>query len=338
MRESGVGNAVRQQEKALLRAGAAFETKGWDCPVVHFNTILPDSYFKARQARREGKKVVYHAHSTMEDFRNSFIGSNWLAPLFKKWICRCYNLGDVVITPTTYSRQLLSSYGLKAPVMALSNGVDTDFFQRERGQRERFRQKYQLREEDKVVISVGLPIERKGILEFVQTAECFPEYQFFWFGRLHSVLMPHKIKRAMAQAPENCHFPGFVGKEELRDAYGGADVFLFLSSEETEGIVLLEALSMEIPIVARRIGAYEGWLVDGKNARLRENFRELRKALRQTLKGELLVLTEEGRKTALERNLKSVGQRLATVYQTLYNGEVKSKGEADYGILSYFNR
>ena len=35
----------------------------------------------------------------MEDFRNSFLGSNLLAPLFKRWLILCYRQGDVVITP-----------------------------------------------------------------------------------------------------------------------------------------------------------------------------------------------------------------------------------------------
>lgn len=52
----------------------------------------------------------------MEDFRRSFRGSDRLAPLFRKWITFCYSLGDVVLTPTEYSRRLLESYGLKPPV------------------------------------------------------------------------------------------------------------------------------------------------------------------------------------------------------------------------------
>lgn len=319
--ESGVGCAERHQERALTEAGVNFKTRGWDADVVHFNTVLPDSALMALRAKRDGKCVVYHAHSTKEDFRNSFLGSNLLAPLFKRWITFCYNLGDVIVTPTPYSRRLLSTYGLRAPIVAVSNGVDTEFFKKEPEQRRRFRKKYHLAEEKKVVLSVGLPIERKGILDFIRAAEVFPEYEFFWFGWCHPLLMPRKIKKAMEQAPANCHFPGFVGKEELRDAYGGADCFLFLSTEETEGIVLLEALSMELPIVARKIGAYEGWLTDGENARLEEDFRELRRMLRRTVNGEIPTLTENGRRTAMERDLKSVGHMLARIYQSLYNGE-----------------
>ena len=53
-----------------------------------------------------GRPVVYYGHSTMQDFRDSFVGSNLLAPLFGRWIRFCYDLGDVVITPTPYSQQI----------------------------------------------------------------------------------------------------------------------------------------------------------------------------------------------------------------------------------------
>ena len=41
--------------------------------------------------------------------------------------------------------------------------------------------------------------------------------------------------------------------EELRNAYCGADAFAFFSYEETEGIVVLEALACEVPVVLRDI-------------------------------------------------------------------------------------
>ena len=75
--------------------------------IVHINTVFPDSLLAALAARLSGKKVVYYAHSTMEDFRRSFPGSNWFAPLFKRWIRLCYQMEDIIITPTDYSRNFL---------------------------------------------------------------------------------------------------------------------------------------------------------------------------------------------------------------------------------------
>lgn len=60
-----------------------------DYDIIHLNSIFPSDYRMAKRAKKAGKKVIYHAHSTREDFENSFTGSNFLAPLFQQWLVRC---------------------------------------------------------------------------------------------------------------------------------------------------------------------------------------------------------------------------------------------------------
>ena len=135
--KSGVGSAIKHQKNMLKQADIE-EAKSWkEADIVHINTVFPDSVLAACLAKMQGKKVVYYGHSTMEDFRNSFIGSNRFAPLFKKWICFCYGLGDIVITPTEYSKGLLKSYGIQKKIYAVSNGVDTEFFQSRNKEKEK---------------------------------------------------------------------------------------------------------------------------------------------------------------------------------------------------------
>ena len=92
-KNSGLGKAVKHQEQALKENGVDFTRNPRDdFDIVHINTYGPKSYLLAKKAKKLGKKVVYHAHSTEEDFRNSFILSNAISPLFKKWIVKCYSL------------------------------------------------------------------------------------------------------------------------------------------------------------------------------------------------------------------------------------------------------
>ena len=85
--------------------------------------------------------------------------------------------------------------------------------------------------QDRVVISAGHTIERKGILDYIALARRMPWVKFIWFGHTPEHLLPRPIRKAVANAPPNLFFAGFVGQEELRDAYCGADVFAFLSYE-----------------------------------------------------------------------------------------------------------
>lgn len=316
VRKSGVGQAIMHQKAMLERAGVETTNK-WAEPsaVVHINTVFPDSPVAAWLARKQHRKVVYYGHTTMEDFRNSFKCSNLFAPLFRRWIILCYELGDVIITPTPYSKKLLESYGMKNPIYSLSNGIDTDFFAPSKERRAAFRAKYQLLPDTKAVISVGHYIERKGLLDFVELARSMPDVRFFWFGYTNLNLVPKNIRTAIKNAPENLCFPGYVERDELRDAYCGCDLFAFLSKEETEGIVVLEALACGIPTLVRDIPVYEGWLADRKNVYKAKELTEFKEKAKGILTGTLPVLTESGLKVAQERSLEAVGKQLLSIYR-----------------------
>ena len=315
MGRSGVGQAIRHQRECLRRAEIG-TTSRWtkDAAAVHVNTILPDSVLAALGAKLRRRKVVWYGHSTMEDFRSSFKGSNVLAPLFKRWITFCYGLGDVVLTPTEYSRRLLEGYGLKKPVYSISNGVDTEFFKPDPAARSALRTRYGLGEEAKVVVSVGHMIARKGLPEFLELARRMPEAAFLWFGWTNPKLIPQEVVQAIENAPSNVIFPGFVDREELRQAYQGADVFAFLSHEETEGIVVLEALACGVPTVLRDIPVYGGWLEHGENVYKSSNNDEFQRIVSGLLDKSLPDLTAAGRAVAQARSLEQVGKRLRAIY------------------------
>ena len=152
---SGLGRAIMHQQRAMELNGIEYTLDPKDSyDVVHINTLGLKSKHLAKKAKKAGKRVVYHAHSTQEDFRNSFIGSNLISGLFKKWICSCYRRGDVIVTPTEYSKSLIRGYGLTAPIYAVSNGIDLARYEPKENDREAFRKKFGLKDDDKVVISV----------------------------------------------------------------------------------------------------------------------------------------------------------------------------------------
>lgn len=316
--KSGVGRAMAMQKEALLKNGVEVtENPLEDYDVVHINTIFPSDYLMAKKAKKKGKKVIYHAHSTKEDFENSFIGSNLIAPFFKRWIMKCYQTGDLILTPTNYSKKLLKGYGITEPIEAISNGVDTDLFYKNVLARDDFRKKYGLKSTDKVVMAVGLYFERKGILDFVELAEQMPEYKFIWFGYTPDIQIPAKVRRAVHAKLPNLIFAGYVPKEELRCAYSSCDLFFFPSYEETEGIVVLEALSAEIPVLLRDIPVYEDWLQDGKDVYKGNNKEQFRRLIRDILEKRVPVLTWNGRERAVERDVRKQAEKLNRYYEKL---------------------
>ena len=313
--KSGLGKAIKHQMKALEDEKIEYTTnKKDDYDIIHINWYGPNSYFLAKKAHKKGKKVVYHAHSTEEDFRNGFIFSKQLAPLFKKWIIKCYNLGDVIVTPTEYSKKLLEGYGIKKPIYAISNGIDLDKFKNDKKYKETFRKRYNIKKDEKVIIGIGLYIERKGIVDFVELAEKMPEYRFIWFGYSPLEATTKKVRDAVNKKLPNLLFAGYVEQEKIVEALNGCDLYLFPTYEETEGIPIIEACACKTNALIRDIKVFENWLEDGKNVYKAKTIDEFYDKIKKILNKELPSLTEEAYKIAKERNIKEVGKKLKQVY------------------------
>lgn len=321
--KSGVGRAIVHQKKALDLMKIPYTTDvNDDFDIVHINTVFPESLLLAKKCKRQGKKVIFHAHSTEEDFRNSFKLSNTVSPLFKQWIKSCYGSADLLITPTEYSKDLLEHYDLGKEIEVISNGIDLEFFNRNKCNPNHFREKYGFSKDDKVIMSVGLYIERKGILEFLELAKRLPQYKFIWFGYTKPSLIPENISQAIKNKPSNVRFPGYVNSDELKDAYAGCDLYIFPTKEETEGIVLLEALAMKTKTLISDIPIYDGWLQDGVNVYKAKTIDDFEHKIRLILDGKLPDVTDEGYKVAKARDIKKIGLQLKKVYEKVLEMEV----------------
>ena len=316
--KSGLGKAIKHQIKALEENNIEYTTDpNDDYDIVHINYYGPMSYVLAKKAKKLGKKVIYHAHSTEEDFKNSFILSNQVAPAFKNWLIKCYTLGDHILTPTPYSKRLLEGYGIKNPITDISNGISVKFFEKNEKLGQEFRKKFNYKSTDKIIMGVGLYIERKGILDFVELAKLLPQYKFIWFGYSPLAASPSKIREAVNTKLSNLVFAGYVEPEVLKGAYSGANLYLFPTLEETEGIPIMEACAAKIPSLIRDIPVFSEWLEDGVNVYKAKNIKEFKEKIINIIEGNLPDLTEKGYEVAVSRDVKKVGKKLIEIYKNV---------------------
>ena len=320
IRKSGLGKAIEHQKRALELANVSYTlNKHEDYDVLHINTYFIKSYFVAKIAKLQGKKVVYHAHSTEEDYKNGFIFSKQTAKFFKWWLITCYRAGDCLVTPTSYSKKLISSYKYleNKKIYAISNGIDLDFFKRDEKLGREFRKQYNIKDDEKVIIGIGLYIERKGIVDFVELAKRLPEYKFIWFGYSPLAASTKEVIKAVNTKLDNLFFPGYVEQEEIKKALSGCDLYLFPTLEETEGIPIVEACACKTKSLIRDIPIFEDWLEDGVNVYKAKDVNEFEIKIKKILNNELPDLTENAYLVAQERDLKNIGKKLKEVYENL---------------------
>lgn len=326
--KSGIGRALDHQKRALSEVGIEYtlDANCLDYDILHINTYGINSHNMVNKAKKHGKKIIYHAHSTEEDFRNSFVGSNQLSPLVKKYLVSLYTKADYLITPTPYSKKLLENYGIKVPISAISNGIDLEKFQPSSLKEEKFRDYFSISSTQKVIISVGLYFERKGLIDFVELAKKFPDYRFIWFGHTPMYSIPKSIRTIVKEEhPSNVEFPGYIKGDIIEGAYSTADLFFFPSYEETEGIVILEALASKQQVLVRDIPVYEGWLKNSVNCYMGKDNDEFQLLIEQLVNHKLPSTTIEGYQVAESKSITRIGYELKQVYEKVLNSTLSEE-------------
>ncbi len=154
----------------------------------------------------------------------------------------------------------------------IPNGVDVGRF--EVGDRTRFRRKFQIPDKTFVILVVGRIDPQKNQMLALKLSQEYPQVHLLLIGHVTNPDYREKLAREIAECglqERVTIIEGLDGNgQELVDAYHAADLFLLPSIHEPFGVVILEAWSAGLPVLASRVGGIPGFLTDGENGLLFE--------------------------------------------------------------------
>ena len=94
---------------------------------------------------------------------------------------------------------------------------------------------------------------------------------FHFAGPVESDAVQEDLNLLLKQYPENAHYYGYIEDPKKRtECFRNADVFIFPTSRETFGLVLLHAMAEQLPIVASVEGCIPEIIQEGENGFLIE--------------------------------------------------------------------
>lgn len=312
----------RRLKKHLMLEGidVTDEPHATDYDILHVHTPIPlRNIIEVKKAKKKGAPVVMHTHTTAEDARGTWTGSDIFAEVVGRYLTLFYNMGDLVIAPSEWTKGTLKARGITARIEVLSSGIDLERFRFEMSKRKAFREKYGIPEDATVAYVIGVVCVKKGVQTLPQVAKELPDISFVWIGKRYSLYRPFEVNGAIARCPENVRF--FYDVADVVDAHCGGDMFFMPSFAENLGLVILEAMAVGRPIVARGLDVYSDMLANGKNALICGNVDEFCTAL-EKLKGDSGLsrsLVDEGKKTITGHEMGKITKQLIGLYESVLN-------------------
>jgi glycosyltransferase involved in cell wall biosynthesis len=223
-----------------------------------------------RLARRLGRPLVFTYHTRYEKYAH-------YVPLHRHVVeAAAVRLSagfaaraDVVVAPSTLVRAELATRGVRAPIAVVPTGVDLAQFRP--GDAGDARRSLGLPTRGPLVLYVGRLDREKSVdrvlLAFDRVAGTVPEARLALVGHGTEASRLRQWARSLSSA-NRIAFLGVRPHATLAACYRAADVFLFASETETQGLVLAEAAACGVPAVAVSGPGCDEVILDGETGLL----------------------------------------------------------------------
>jgi 1,2-diacylglycerol 3-alpha-glucosyltransferase len=240
--------------------------------IVHVHTPFTVGLLGKYIATHQGIPILYTHHTHYPEYAKAYLKERVVLPHLAQSLSAWFgNVSDTVIAPSPKIKAILRAYGVHKPIHVLPTGLRLRQFRRTptcARKARALRAQLAIGPGAKVLLFVGRLGTEKNIeflvraFEALRTKRRDVHFVLVGDGPIRSRLQSLVTRLALNDAVV---FAGPVAHGEIAAYYQAADLFVFSSLTDTQGIVVLEAIASGLPVVALRDEAFTLMVKNGRN-------------------------------------------------------------------------
>jgi glycosyltransferase involved in cell wall biosynthesis len=239
-----------------------------DFDIVHAHGNGFFSLLGYQVAKMKGIPYIATFHTEFTQYTHYFLQGKVVKPKMMERILKLLgNLCDAVITPSVKMKEALEQYGVKKPITVIPNFIHLTNF-KEAKSTGYLRKRFRIPPSAPLILSVGRMGYEKNFPFLIKAFEKLSKEE----KTAHLVLIGHGIELDTFQTlakelnvSDRVHFTGKILGPKMPSMYKEADIFVFPSKTETQGMVVLEAAAAGLPLIVGTDNAYKDMVDDQQN-------------------------------------------------------------------------
>ena len=243
-----------------------------DLDLIHTHSPFLLGRLGARYARKLGLPLVFTFHTLYDQYVHYVPFARSFTKELAQYISRDFcNQCDLVIVPTRITEDYLRTIGVEAEIKIVPTGIKIEDFQC--GKADWLHSRYNIPENKRILLFVGRMGQEKNIDFLLESYSIvFKEVPESVLVLVGSGPEEEELKRKAVNAgiAQQVIFTGALEPREVVHAYASADIFVFSSVTETQGIVIAEAKASGLPVVALKAYGASEMVEDGLDGFLTE--------------------------------------------------------------------
>ena len=228
--------------------------------VIHINTEFTAFFVAHSYAKLRGYPILMTSHTDYEDYVSNYITyvpARLLRAAVRFLMRAIFGSADVIVTPSRTQEQMLKAYHIRKRFIVIPTGIAGSFVPQDKADVAAYRAKLDGRfpalAGKRILLFAGRITIEKDVKFLIpvlrRLLNCRDDVALLFAGDGPGRA---QVEAAAMRAglSDDCHFMGYVDRAELPLVYATADVFVFPSKTETQGLCTIEAMGTGLPVVA----------------------------------------------------------------------------------------
>ncbi len=296
--------------------------KDLNLDLIHIHTPFTMGYVGLRIGKKLKLPIMHTYHTYFEKYLHYFpiIPENWVFKYAKKESERFCNSCDKIIVPTNEMKDLLKKYDINKELITIPSGIN--LYQPEESELINFKKRFMNKSDLNCVFigRVGLEKNIHFLIDaFAKIKSEIRNVQLTIIGDgPEKKSIEEKVHKLNLQ--NNVTFTGYLNKNDVFCAYHIADLMLFPSVTETQGLTAVESIMSGTPVIGINKMGLKNVIKNGVSGYLtEENLDEYSETTIQLLKNELKrnELSKRAKLSGQEYSYIETGKKLETAYHDL---------------------
>jgi 1,2-diacylglycerol 3-alpha-glucosyltransferase len=273
-------------------------------------------------AKIKRKPYVFTYNTRWNKYTHYILNGKIIGPKAMERMFRIYcNVCTHIIAPSEYVKEELISFGVKKPITVIPNGVNIKKFKPAKNNH--LREKLGLKTSDKIVLCVSRLAREKSIDFLIRAfADFVKKNKNVYFVIAGDGPERKNLEKLIGKlhVKKRIFILGHIPYAEIAEVYNGADVFIFASQTETEGMIVPEAMSSGLPVLAVRDRVFEQFIGSRKEGILvKKNIKDFNENLERLLQNPRLraEIAKNARKKIEKFSLDRIAKKFETLYKQL---------------------
>ncbi|KHF39705.1 glycosyltransferase family 4 protein [Halalkalibacter okhensis] len=232
--------------------------------LIHVATPLNLGLYGLHYGKKHHIPMVASYHTHFDDYLHYYH-----IPFLQKWLWKYmiwfHRSFERIYVPSESTRDKLSNHSFHEDLEIWGRGIDHTYYTPIK-KTDEIRQKYQI-SQSKILLYVGRIAPEKEVDIAIRTFHSLPRHIK---DDTHLLIVGDgpQLKLWSGHQNEQMTFTGFLEGEQLANVYASSDLFLFPSSTETFGNVVLEAMASGLPVIGANAGGVQHLIDHGKTGYL----------------------------------------------------------------------